>query len=143
MPTVFRIAPARAYTIILAVAWRQRAIIIHRLPESFQERIPNFLHPTSSLGSSSGGAGSRRGYSRLPRFDWGTASGAGLNSSLFDIEANVADGDSRSGLDQRGAEEVHTIMQSQGVVSPLQVMSAWRMADLIDLLLNSPSTKRD
>ncbi|KAF9518994.1 hypothetical protein BS47DRAFT_1482266 [Hydnum rufescens UP504] len=39
---------------------------------------------------------------------------AGMSSTAFDLEANLA-GDSRLGLDERGAEEVRSIMQTQGV----------------------------
>lgn len=38
---------------------------------------------------------------------------------MFDIEANVRDGDSRAGLDEYQAAEVHAIMATRGVVSML------------------------
>ncbi|KAJ5779039.1 hypothetical protein N7457_006759 [Penicillium paradoxum] len=40
---------------------------------------------------------------------------AGLSSSQFDITANVANGDSRAGLDQQAKREVRKIMKSQHV----------------------------
>ncbi|KAF5383766.1 hypothetical protein D9615_003770 [Tricholomella constricta] len=40
---------------------------------------------------------------------------AGMSSSAFDIEANLRDGDSRSGLDERGTQEVMEIMRQQRV----------------------------
>ncbi|KAG6861264.1 hypothetical protein C0995_002072 [Termitomyces sp. Mi166 len=40
---------------------------------------------------------------------------AGMSSSQFDIEANLRDGDSRSGLDERGTQEVMEIMRQQRV----------------------------
>lgn len=40
---------------------------------------------------------------------------AGMTSSQFDIEANLRDGDSRSGLDERGTQEVMEIMRQQRV----------------------------
>ena len=40
---------------------------------------------------------------------------AGLSSSLFDIEANIRDGDSRAGLDERGTQEVLDIMRRERV----------------------------
>lgn len=55
-------------------------------------------------------------YSPLARFDWTTAADAGLSSSLFDIEANIRDGDTREGLDERGMQEVHRLMQEHGIV---------------------------
>ncbi|TFK52023.1 hypothetical protein OE88DRAFT_1699412 [Heliocybe sulcata] len=41
--------------------------------------------------------------------------GAGLSSSAFDIEANIRDGDSRAGLDERGTQEVMEIMRRERV----------------------------
>ena len=40
---------------------------------------------------------------------------AGLTSSTFDIEANIRDGDSRAGLDERGTQEVLDIMRWERV----------------------------
>lgn len=40
---------------------------------------------------------------------------AGLSSSQFDIAANVADGDTRAGLDQNAKREVRKIMKSRRV----------------------------
>ncbi|KAI0731351.1 hypothetical protein C8Q76DRAFT_718571 [Earliella scabrosa] len=40
---------------------------------------------------------------------------AGLTSSSFDIEANIRDGDSRAGLDERGTQEVLDIMRRERV----------------------------
>jgi len=40
---------------------------------------------------------------------------AGLSSSNFDIEANIADGDSRIGLDEHGTLEVQEIMRRERV----------------------------
>jgi len=40
---------------------------------------------------------------------------AGLSSRHFDIEQNILDGDSRSGLDERGTEEVLEIMRREHV----------------------------
>jgi len=43
--------------------------------------------------------------------------GAGMTSSDFDIEANIRDGDSRTGLDERGTQEVLEIMRRERVKS--------------------------
>lgn len=40
---------------------------------------------------------------------------AGLSSSQFDIAANVADGDTRAGLDQNAKREVRKIMKNRRV----------------------------
>ena len=39
----------------------------------------------------------------------------GFSSSAFDIEANIRDGDSRAGLDERGLREVQDIMEREHV----------------------------
>ncbi|KDN44753.1 hypothetical protein K437DRAFT_129994 [Tilletiaria anomala UBC 951] len=93
--------------IIIFLAIRHRATLVSRLPPSIQSHLPPLLQPSPSHGGAA--------YRRLPVFDWGTARDAGLHSTLFDIEANINDGDTRSGLDQRGAEEVTAIMHAQGV----------------------------
>ena len=40
---------------------------------------------------------------------------AGLTSTNFDIEANIREGDSRAGLDERGTQEVMEIMRRERV----------------------------
>ena len=55
-------------------------------------------------------------YQRLVGSDWGSALDAGLSSTLFDIEANIRDGDSRAGLDEAGMAAVHRIMTEHNVV---------------------------
>ena len=53
----------------------------------------------------------RRQYVPLEVFDWHSATRAGLSSTLFDIEANIRDGDARAGLDEAGMQQVHHIME--------------------------------
>ncbi|EJU03698.1 hypothetical protein DACRYDRAFT_105856 [Dacryopinax primogenitus] len=50
-----------------------------------------------------------------PLQTWDSQREQGLSSSLFDIESNLEAGDSRSGLDPQGAEEVRRIMAREGV----------------------------
>lgn len=57
----------------------------------------------------------RRQYVPLEVFDWHSATRAGLSSTLFDIEANIRDGDARAGLDEAGMQQLHHIMQQQGI----------------------------
>lgn len=38
-----------------------------------------------------------------------------MSSSQFDITANMADGDTRAGLDQRAKREIQKIIKSRGV----------------------------
>lgn len=81
------------------VAIYQRHAIIAHLPSQIVDRLPERV--------------TRREYSLLTTFDGQRA--AGLSSAAFDIEANIADGDSRSGLDEAGAAEIRAIMQSHRV----------------------------
>jgi len=53
-------------------------------------------------------------YHRLPS-NFTSDMEAGLSSSDFDLSANVAGGDTRAGLDQRGKREVLKIMKSRRV----------------------------
>jgi len=55
-------------------------------------------------------------YAPVVAFDWNTAASAGLSSTLFDIEANIRDGDPRVGLDEVGMQDIHRIMQENGIV---------------------------
>lgn len=116
---------------VVAVAillYRNRQFFISLLPPSLASRLPASLQSSSSLptystppSSSSvfsrlfGSLPSSRAYSQVPGFDWAANSANGLSSTLFDIDANIADGDTRSGLDPSGAQDVQTIMQTQGV----------------------------
>ncbi|KAE8212889.1 hypothetical protein CF319_g3972 [Tilletia indica] len=103
--------------LLLVIAYWRRASLIPFLPESIQRRLPSRLSlPFSSPSVGSNTTDSAARYRPLAAFDWGSTAQAGLSSSLFDTDAhNVALGDSRSGLDERGAEEVHRIMQTHGV----------------------------
>jgi hypothetical protein len=76
------------------------------VPERFQSKFIN-----------AGGSTSTSLYSRLPAYDWSTSRLAGLHSTLFDIEANLENGDSRTGLEASGAQEIERLMNTQGVVS--------------------------
>ena len=53
-------------------------------------------------------------YHRLPS-SFARDLEAGLTSSQFDISANVTDGDTRGGLDERAKHEIKRIMASQKV----------------------------
>lgn len=53
-------------------------------------------------------------YDRLPSSFTGDLE-AGLNSTEFDIAANIANGDLRAGLDQKAKREIQAIMRSQRV----------------------------
>ncbi|KAN0062592.1 hypothetical protein ACQY0O_005124 [Thecaphora frezii] len=135
---------------ILFLVYRQRGLLYDLLPAHLQDRVPPFLLPspndtrTGMLGSlfSSSSSSSAARYARIGAFDWGTSIRSGLNSSLFDIEANVRNGDQRSGLDERGAMDVHTIMQQYGVLSlflPLSLPFSLSLTHTHTLLGPSPT----
>lgn len=78
------------------VSYHYRARIVARLPERARWLFPQLDH-----------------YAPLSTFsDQATA---GMSSSNFDIEANMRDGDSRSGLDEAGTREVMEIMRRERV----------------------------
>lgn len=54
------------------------------------------------------------GYHRLPSSFTGDIE-SGLSSTQFDIAANIADGDTRAGLDERAKREIRAIMTRQNV----------------------------
>ena len=51
----------------------------------------------------------------MPLSSFSEQANAGLSSSAFDIEANIREGDSRLGLDERGVSEVQEIMRRERV----------------------------
>ena len=73
-----------------------RATIIPHLPERVKAFFPSLSNYT-------------------PLSTFADQVSAGLSSSAFDIEANIRDGDSRSGLDERGVAEVQEIMRRERV----------------------------
>lgn len=50
-------------------------------------------------------------YTQLSTFS--EQASAGMTSSDFDIEANMRDGDSRTGLDEQGTQEIMEIMRRE------------------------------
>jgi hypothetical protein len=78
------------------VTFRYRAVIVPRLPAQVTALFPRLNH-----------------YTQLSTFS--DQFNAGLSSSAFDIEANLRDGDSRSGLDEQGVHEVTEIMRRERV----------------------------
>lgn len=55
------------------------------------------------------------GYAYTALSTFSSQFSSGLSSDNFDIEANIRDGDSRSGLDAEGAAEVAEIMRRERV----------------------------
>ncbi|KAF5353147.1 hypothetical protein D9758_008731 [Tetrapyrgos nigripes] len=83
-------------SLVAMVFYRYRAVVIPKLPERVKALFPRLSH-----------------YTPLSTFS--DQANAGMSSSAFDIEANIRDGDSRSGLDERGTQEVLDIMQRERV----------------------------
>jgi hypothetical protein len=78
------------------VTYRYRASIIPYIPDRVKSLFPKL-----------------RSYTPLSTFS--DQVGAGLTSDDFDIEANINNGDSRVGLDERGTQEVLEIMRRERV----------------------------
>jgi hypothetical protein len=86
-----------AFVSLLAMlTYRYRAFIIPHVPDRVKSLFPALNN-----------------YTPLATFS--QQIGAGLSSNDFDIEANLRDGDSRSGLDERGTQEVLEIMRRERV----------------------------
>lgn len=82
----------------LIVLWYYKPHFLQRIPipDFVRSRFPQFSHYT-------------------PLSTFADQRDAGLSSSAFDIEANIADGDSRVGLDEQGTQEVLAIMRRDRV----------------------------
>ena len=55
---------------------------------------------------------------------------AGLSSSNFDIESNILEGDSRTGLDERATQEIMDIMRRERVTYVSILMSSKPASDI-------------
>jgi hypothetical protein len=82
--------------ILVMLTFHYRAQIVQHVPERVKSFFPGLSH-----------------YTPLSTFS--DQSRAGLSSSAFDIEANISEGDSRAGLDERGTQEVMEIMRRERV----------------------------
>ncbi|KAG6330699.1 hypothetical protein ID866_8391 [Astraeus odoratus] len=92
----FYLSLLTAIALLVMLGYRYRAAILPHVPASVRSMFPSLNH-----------------YAPLSTFS-GQAD-AGLSSTLFDIEANIRDGDSRAGLDERGTQEVLEIMRRERV----------------------------
>ncbi|KDQ50691.1 hypothetical protein JAAARDRAFT_41771 [Jaapia argillacea MUCL 33604] len=82
--------------LLVMLAFRYRAAILPHVPSRVKALFPTLGH-----------------YVSLSTFS--EQADAGLSSSAFDIKANMRDGDSRMGLDERGTQEVLEIMRRERV----------------------------
>ena len=80
-----------------------RSQIIPHVPQSVKSFFPSLSH-----------------YTPLSTFS--DQAHAGMSSNAFDIEANIREGDSRAGLDERGTQEVMEIMRRERVKSVLAAL---------------------
>lgn len=78
------------------MTYRYRAFIIPYFPDRVKSLFPKLSN-----------------YTPLSTFS--DQVGAGMTSTDFDIEANINEGDSRMGLDERGTQEVLEIMRRERV----------------------------
>ena len=81
---------------LVYAAYRYRATIVLHLPERVRSRFPKLSN-----------------YTPLGTFNEQVS--AGMSSSAFDLESNIQDGDSRSGLDEQATREVMEIMRKEHV----------------------------
>jgi DNA helicase IV len=77
-------------------AYRYRATIVLYMPERVRSRFPTLSN-----------------YTPLATFNEQVS--AGMTSSAFDLESNIRDGDSRTGLDEQATKEVMEIMKRERV----------------------------
>ncbi|CEH11781.1 Protein of unknown function DUF2015 [Ceraceosorus bombacis] len=91
---------------LIVVAYIKRASLLIHLPEDWVDRLPSLLQAPRPSPISGG-------YSRLS--DWSAQVRSGLSSNRFDLEQNIRDQDSRSGLDEVDAAEVRAVMATRGL----------------------------
>ncbi|KIM59707.1 hypothetical protein SCLCIDRAFT_1217480 [Scleroderma citrinum Foug A] len=92
----FYLSLLTALALLVMLGYRYHATILPHVSAKVRSIFPSLNH-----------------YTPLSTFS--SQADAGLSSTLFDIEANVRDGDSRAGLDERGTQEVLEIMRRERV----------------------------
>ncbi|KAJ4470142.1 hypothetical protein J3R30DRAFT_3539016 [Lentinula aciculospora] len=93
---LFYISLVALVALVVLVLHRYRSSIAPYVPRRVKTLFPQFNH-------------------YVPLSTFADQASAGMSSSNFDIEANIMDGDSRSGLDERGTQEVMEIMRQERV----------------------------
>jgi len=92
------------YAIVFLTIVAGTALYLTR--ERWIHAVPNFVSEIRLPGQS-------YLYSRLPGSSFGRDIESGLSSSTFDLSANVADGDSRAGLDDASKAAILKIMKKR------------------------------
>jgi len=82
--------------ILVMLMFHYRSQIIPHVPQRVKSLFPSLSHYT-------------------PLSTFADQAHAGMSSNAFDIEANIREGDTRAGLDERGTQEVMEIMRRQRV----------------------------
>ncbi|KAH9840058.1 uncharacterized protein C8Q71DRAFT_745643 [Rhodofomes roseus] len=82
--------------LLVMLTFRYRTTLIPYVPNPVKSMFPRLGHYT-------------------PLSTFAEQADAGLTSTSFDIEANIREGDSRAGLDERGTQEVVEIMRRERV----------------------------
>jgi len=91
---LFYVSLAAFVSLLVMLTYRYRALILPHVPERMRFMFPKLNN-----------------YTPLATFS--DQVDAGMSSSAFDIEANIRNGDSRAGLDERGTQEVLEIMRRE------------------------------
>lgn len=115
---------ASFFLALVILVYRNRQFFASLLPDTLTSRLPASLQPSlSTLPTSTSrptllnrllSPFNRTPYTPLPT-SWGSQLAGGLSSSLFDISTNIANGDTRTGLDESGAQDIQTIMRDHNV----------------------------
>ncbi|KAH7910296.1 hypothetical protein BJ138DRAFT_1153248 [Hygrophoropsis aurantiaca] len=85
-----------SFALLVMLGFHYRATILPHVPSQVRMLFPSLNHYT-------------------PISTFAGQANAGLSSPMFDIEANIQEGDSRAGLDERGTQEVLDIMRRDRV----------------------------
>ncbi|KAK0457862.1 uncharacterized protein EV420DRAFT_1643709 [Desarmillaria tabescens] len=93
---LFMLSVLAFFALVALLTFRYRVSLAAHVPERVKTFFPKLRH-----------------YTPLSTFT--EQANAGLTSSDFDIEANLRNGDSRTGLDEQGTQEVMEIMRRERV----------------------------
>ncbi|KAJ3718897.1 hypothetical protein EV361DRAFT_901704 [Lentinula raphanica] len=93
---LFYISLLAFVALLVLILHRYRSSIAPLIPHRIRSIFPQFNH-------------------YVPLSTFADQASAGMSSSNFDIEANIRDEDSRTGLDERGTQEVMEIMRRERV----------------------------
>jgi len=93
---LFYISLVALLSLLVMLTYRYRSFVEPHLPERLRAFFPRLQN-----------------YTPLATFS--QQAGVGMTSSNFDVEANIREGDSRTGLDEAGTQEVLEIMRRERI----------------------------